>query len=184
MMEFVETSIEGVFIVRAEPSADDRGYFARTYCADEFSEKGLTGDFTQSNVSFNIRKSTLRGMHYQIAPYEECKLVRVTQGRIFDVALDLRRQSPTYLKWFGIELCASDLHSLYIPAGCAHGFQSLEDNSSVLYLMNSSYQASHARGVRWNDPSFNIQWPLSDPILSPRDAIWDDWRNPQRTIHD
>jgi dTDP-4-dehydrorhamnose 3,5-epimerase len=172
---FQDTPLAGVVVVEPELLEDERGAFARTFCADEFRARGLDPGVAQTNVSLNTRAGTLRGMHYQADPHGEAKLVRVTRGAIFDVAVDLRPDSPTRLGWFGTELTAEDHRALFIPAGCAHGFQSLRDDSEILYLMSVPYVAGAGRGVRWNDPTFSIRWP--DPpaggrIMSERDATY------------
>ena len=169
-MKLSETPITGAWLLEIEPVADERGFFARSLCVDTLAAHGLEGRMQQQSVSFNHRRGTLRGMHYQRSPYEEIKLVRVTQGRIYDVILDLRCDSPSYLRWYAVELSADSHRTLYIPKGVAHGFQALEDRSEVFYQMASAYVPDHSCGVRWNDPVFAIDWPLADPILSERDA--------------
>lgn len=169
-MKLIETSIEGAWLLEIEPIFDERGFFARSFCSDTLAAYGLHGQFVQQSVSFNLKRGTLRGMHYQSAPHEEIKLVRATQGCVFDVILDLRRESSSYLRWYAVELSATNRRSLYIPKGVAHGFQTLDDNSEMFYQMANAYEPGHSRGVRWNDPAFGIVWPLSDPILSERDA--------------
>lgn len=175
-MRFTETRIAGVFVIDVEPVEDDRGFFARTWCADEMRAKGLCDTVAQTSYSQNKRKGTLRGMHYQRDPYGEHKVVSCIRGRIWDVALDLRPLSPTYLQWVAEELTEHNHRSLYIPPGCAHGMQTLEDDTIVAYKITPSYVASHAAGVRWNDPAFGITWPMPDePILSPRDRAMPDF---------
>jgi dTDP-4-dehydrorhamnose 3,5-epimerase len=176
-MKFTALSVQGCYLIEIEALSDERGYFARTFCRDEFSAQGLNADLQQCSVSFNLRGGTLRGMHYQKPPHEEDKLVRCTAGSIFDVILDLRQQSQTYLRWAGVELSASNHKSVYIPAGCAHGFLTLEDNSEVSYQMTQAYCPESAAGVRWDDPAFGIKWPASNVIISDRDSgyeLWDD----------
>ncbi|WP_420100951.1 dTDP-4-dehydrorhamnose 3,5-epimerase [Bosea sp. (in: a-proteobacteria)] len=175
-MIFRSTPIPGAFVVDIEPRADDRGMFARTMCRDEFAKAGLPSDFVQMNISVNRRRNTLRGMHYQAEPHPEGKLVRCTRGAIFDAFVDLRPNSPTLGRWFGTELTQDNSRALYVPCGCAHGFQTLVDDSDVLYAMSESYHPDLARGVRWNDPAFAIRWPLSDPLMSERDASYPDFR--------
>ena len=170
------TDIPGAYLVELQPRQDERGFFARSWCAREFSERGLEERLAQCNISFNDRRGTLRGMHYQADPFPEAKLVRCTHGSIFDVVLDLRPGSPTYLAWRGFELTRTNRRALYVPAGCAHGFQSLEDETEVLYHMSEFFHPEQARGVRWNDPAFGIQWPLPQPILSARDAGYPDFQ--------
>ncbi len=168
-MVFIEMKLKGVFIVEPEKIEDERGFFARTWCHDEFEAHGLNPCLVQCNISFNRKAGTLRGMHYQVAPYAETKLVRCTLGAIYDVALDLRPASPTFKQWVSVELTAENRRGLYIPEGLAHGFQALVDNSEVFYQMSEFYHPECARGVRWDDPEFLIQWPITPPILSRRD---------------
>lgn len=174
-MIFRETALKGAFVIEPERKEDERGFFARTWCQREFEAKGLKASWVQSNMSGNYRKGTLRGMHYQIAPHEEIKLVRCTSGSLYDVIIDLRRHSPTYLKHIGVELSSSNLKMLYIPEGFAHGYQTLDDETEVLYLMTAFYAPESARGVRWNDPLFGIRWPEDDRIISERDQHYPDF---------
>lgn len=174
-LKLVETSIFGAWILDIEPVEDARGFFARTLCANMLEQHGLESKILQQSVSFNRSRGILRGLHYQSKPYEEVKMVRVTKGRIYDVILDLRCDSPSYLRWDAIELSADNHRTVYIPKGVAHGFQVLDNNSEVFYQMTESYVPSHACGVRWNDPVFSIDWPLSDPVLSERDACYPDF---------
>lgn len=169
-MIFTQTSLEGVWLVALERRGDERGYFARAYCADEFSKHGLPTSYPQCNLSFNARSNTLRGLHYQADPHPEGKLVRCARGAIFDVAVDLRVNSPTYLKWTGCELSAENGWAMFIGAGFAHGFQTLEDNSEVFYQMTKTFQPGFERGYRWDDPTLGIEWPLRSPTVSDRDA--------------
>jgi len=162
-------------VVELEAVADERGFFARTWCAEEFRLRGLNSNLAQCSLSSNAQRGTLRGMHYQSEPHAEAKLVGCCAGAVYDVVLDLRPESPTYLRWFGAELTASNHKMLYVPAGCAHGFQTLVDASEVFYQISQAYRAESARGVRWNDPRFGIEWPLRDPILSPRDRGFADY---------
>ncbi|TFH29982.1 MAG: dTDP-4-dehydrorhamnose 3,5-epimerase [Deltaproteobacteria bacterium] len=168
-MIFTELALRGAFLVDIEPREDDRGYFARSFCREEFFRHGLKVEVAQCNISFNRRKGTLRGMHYQIPPKAEAKLVRCTRGAVHDVIVDLRDDSPTFHRWVGVELSGGNSRSLYIPEGFAHGFQTLEDDSEVFYQMFASYSPDHACGVRWDDPALGIEWPLPDPIVSARD---------------
>jgi len=168
-MRFLPTKLSGVWIVELEPVEDDRGFFARSWCRREFERHGLNPQLVQCNISFNKRKGTLRGMHYQIAPHEEAKLVRCTRGAIFDAAVDLRRDSPTRKQWVGVELCAENRRALYIPEDCAHGFQTLTDDAEVFYQMSEDFHPESARGIRWNDAAVGIHWPMSNPIVSERD---------------
>jgi dTDP-4-dehydrorhamnose 3,5-epimerase len=175
-MIFTETPLAGAFVIDVEPAADERGIFARTFSRDEFEEYGLNPDVVQCNTSFNAKTGTLRGMHYQAAPHGECKLVRCTRGSIYDVIIDLRRDSPTYCGWFAVELTVDNRRALYIPEGLAHGFQTLEDASEVLYQMSERYAPSHARGVRWDDPAFGIRWPDAKRTMSEKDASYPYYR--------
>lgn len=164
-MKFTQTRLAGAYLIDMEPHADERGFFARTVCVNDFAEHGLNGQFVQQSVSFNARKGTLRGLHYQAAPHEEDKLVRVTRGAIYDVIVDIRPESPTFGQWFGVELTADNRLQLYIPKGFAHGFQTLEDNTEVLYAMTVPFQAGMARGIRWDDPALAIKWPPPTPVV-------------------
>jgi dTDP-4-dehydrorhamnose 3,5-epimerase len=175
-MRFSETALAGVFQIELERHPDERGFFARTWCEKEFAGKGLNPRLVQCSISFNARKGTLRGVHYQAKPYPECKLVRCTRGSLYDVALDLRLNSPTYLRWIGAELTAENHRALYIPEGCAHGFLTLEDNTEALYQMSEFYYAEAARGVRWNDPAFSIEWPFEPQVISERDSAYPDFK--------
>lgn len=175
-MKFTETRVKGVFVVELEVLEDERGFFARSWCEREFREHGLDPALAQCNISFNKVAGTLRGMHYQVAPHAEAKLVRCTQGAIYDVVVDLRPESPTYCGWVAMELTARNRRMLFIPTGCAHGFQTLVDESEVFYQMSVAYHAASARGVRWNDPAFAVSWPRANPVLSERDAAYPDFR--------
>jgi dTDP-4-dehydrorhamnose 3,5-epimerase len=175
-MHFTAAPLAGLVVVDIAAMHDDRGYFARTFCAEEFAASGLPTVFPQCNISFNAARGTLRGMHWQADPFPEGKLVRCSRGGILDVAVDLRPDSPTFCQWFGVELTARNARALYIPAGFAHGFQTLEDASEIFYQMTESYRHGLARGVRWNDPRFGIDWPIPDPILSPRDAEYPNYQ--------
>jgi len=173
---FVETKLPGVYIIEVEKMEDERGFFARTFCQHEFEAHGLNPRLAQCSVSFNRRKGTLRGLHYQIAPHEEAKLVRCTMGAIYDVAVDLRRDSPTFKQWVAVELTVDNGRMFYIPAGFAHGFQTLVDNAEVYYQISEFHHPEFARGVRWNDPAFGVQWPLRvGLILSERDRSYADY---------
>lgn len=179
-MEFRETRIAGAVVVELDPITDERGAFARSFCRREFAAHGLRTDVAQCNVSYNRRRGTLRGMHLQVPPRSEAKLVRCTRGRLYDVVLDLRPDSTTYCEWFGIELGGDpgNRHMLYVPEGCAHGFQTLEDDTDVFYVMFGEYSAEHARGARWDDAAFGIRWPLPDPIVSERDRSFPPLQRP------
>ncbi|HKS82819.1 MAG TPA: dTDP-4-dehydrorhamnose 3,5-epimerase [Candidatus Acidoferrales bacterium] len=175
-MKFLPTEIPGVYIIEPELIADERGFFARTFCAKEFAARGFAAHMAQCSISFNRRKGTLRGMHYQAAPHEEARLVRCTRGAIFDVVLDLRERSAAFGRWAGFELTAENRRTIYIPEGMAHGFQTLADETEVHYQMSAAYEEASARGVRWNDPAFAIRWPMANPILSERDARHASWK--------
>jgi len=168
-MIFTETKIKGAFIIEPELLTDERGFFARSFCKEEFQKYGLETDIVQCNISYNKKKGTLRGMHYQVPPFEEAKIVSCTQGSIYDVIVDLRRGSQTYRQWYAEKLCADSYRALYIPKGCAHGFQTLEDNCIVYYQMGEYYHPECARGMQWNDPSIGIVWPVPAMIISEKD---------------
>jgi len=173
---FVETFLKGAFVIDLEKREDDRGFFARAFCQREFAEHGLEVQVAQCNISFNERKGTLRGMHYQVSPFEEAKLVRCTRGSIYDVIIDLRGDSRTFGRPFGVELTARNRRMVYIPREFAHGFQTLEHDTEVFYQMSQYYSAEHSRGVRWNDPAFGIEWPPDERIISERDQQYSDFR--------
>ena len=175
VMKFFETKIPGVFEIRPELIKDNRGFFARCWCQEEFASHGLDSRLAQCNISGSLRKGTLRGMHYQTAPFAETKLVRCTRGAIFDVALDLRPDSPSYKRWTAAILTAENHHMFYIPEGCAHGFLTVEDDSEVFYQMSQFYHPEAARGVRWDDPAFGIDWPEKVEVISTRDASYPDF---------
>ena len=174
-MIFEPLSIEGAWRVRLTPSLDERGFFARTFCGDEFAAAGLPSLFEQSSLSRNTHRGTLRGMHFQPAPYAEAKFVRCVRGAVFDVLIDLREGSPTQGRWVGEYLDAENGTALYAAPGLAHGFQTLEDNSDVLYQITPAFRPGHGAGVRWNDPAFGVEWPIANPIISERDAGYSDW---------
>ncbi|MFC5528935.1 dTDP-4-dehydrorhamnose 3,5-epimerase [Cohnella yongneupensis] len=171
-MKFEELSIRGAYLIELQPIQDERGFFARSYCNKEFKENGLNPQIVQCNVSYNFHKGTIRGMHYQADPYEETKLVRCIRGAIYDVIIDLRADSESYLQWAAVELTGDLRKMLYIPAGVAHGFQTLQDDTEVFYQMGNYYEPSAARGVRWDDPAFNIKWPLRCTNISEKDAAY------------
>ncbi len=175
-MIFRETELKGVYIIETEPIQDERGLFSRVWCQREFEAHGLKVVWVQGNVSSNYRAGTLRGLHYQTAPHGEIKLVRCTSGSLYDVIVDLRPESPTYLKYLGIELSSREGKMLFIPEGLAHGFQTMEDHTEVSYLMSAFYEPDYARGVRWNDPTFDIRWPLAVRVISSRDQSYSDYR--------
>lgn len=177
-MRFIESALPGAYVVEPERRADARGFFARTWCAREFAEHGLEANVVQCSVSFNERAGTLRGMHYQAIPHEEVKLVRCTRGSVLDVILDLRPHSPTFRRWVGVELSAENGFALYVPRGVAHGFQTLVEHTEVFYQMSQEYRPEAARGVRWDDAAFGIEWPLANPVLSERDRTLPDFVAP------
>jgi dTDP-4-dehydrorhamnose 3,5-epimerase len=164
-MLFIETKLKGAFIIDIAPRQDERGFFARSWCADEFVKHGLNPRLAQCNISFNKKRGTLRGMHYQAEPFPEAKLVRCTMGAMYDVMIDLRQNSPTFKQWLAVELTAQNRRALYIPEGFAHGFQTLEDDTEVFYQMSEFYHPECARGVRWDDPAFGILWRERGEII-------------------
>jgi len=172
---FKPTNFRGAYVIEPERRADFRGYLARTYCEKEFAALGLETHIAQCSVSFNQRKGTLRGIHYQVAPFEEVKVVRCIRGAIYDVIIDLRPSSSTFKKHFAVELDERNGNALYVPAGFAHGFQTLAENSEVFYQMSQYYSESHARGVRWNDPAFAIPWPEDARTILERDENYTDF---------
>ncbi len=174
-MIFQDTIVQGVCQIEIERKVDERGFFARTWCQQEFEKHGLNSKLVQCSLSFNTRKGTLRGMHYQAGPHAEAKLVRCTRGAIYDVVIDLRPESDTYQKWIGVELAAERQNMIYAPQGCAHGFLTLEDETEVFYQMSQAYCAEAARGVRWNDPTFQIRWPEPVQVISERDRTYMDF---------
>ena len=174
-MKFVETRVPGVMVVESEPLEDERGSFARAFCDEEYREAGFPVRIVQCNTSFNRARGTLRGLHYQVAPAAETKVVRCTRGRVFDVAVDLRPESPTFCTWTGAELAPEDHRAHLIPEGCAHGFITLAAESEVFYLTGSPHSPEHARGVRWDDPAFAVEWPLRPSVISARDAGFADF---------
>ncbi len=174
-MIFRETDLPGAYIVEQEKQRDERGFFSRIYCSREFKAQGLSAAFVQCNTSFNARKGTLRGMHYQAAPYEEAKLVRCTMGAIYDVIVDLRADSRTFKQWISVELNDGEGTMLYIPGGFAHGFLTLADNTEVFYQMSEFYMPLYTKGVRWSDPAFDIKWPIEVQMISEKDRTYPDF---------
>lgn len=171
-MKFIETPLAGAYVVELEKREDERGFFARAFCVDEFAAHGLNTTVKQSNLSGSAQKGTTRGLHYQVAPMGEVKFIRCIKGAVFDVLVDMRPESSTYLKWFGLELSAQNQRAIYIPEGFAHGHQTLEDDSQIMYLTSQVYSPEHERGVRWNDPKVNVQWPLAPTVVSDKDQSW------------
>jgi len=168
-VKFTETPLVGAFIVEIEPRPDERGFFARTACVDEFSAAGLNGEFVQQSISWNPHRGTLRGLHFQVTPGDEDKLVRVTRGAVFDVIVDLRAASLTRGQWFSAELSADNRRQVYVPRGFAHGFQTLTADTEVFYEMTGRFAPDTARGIRWNDPDIAIDWPPADRLIGTRD---------------
>ena len=171
-MIFKETVFQGAYLIELEKNSDERGFFARSFCKKEFQQHGISFNIAQSNISFNKNKGILRGMHYQISPHEEEKLVSCPRGAIYDVFIDLRLNSSTYCKWLAVELSAQNYRSLYIPKGFAHGFQALSDDTVVLYQMSEFYHPESARGIRWDDPLFLIEWPSNNQVISVKDRAY------------
>lgn len=175
-MKFLATGIEGAHLIELEPHADERGFFARSWSHEEFQSRGLNTDLSECSVSFNRLRGTLRGMHYQVAPHEEAKLVMCVRGLVYDVIVDLRKDSSTHLKWFATELSLENGRLLYIPEGVANGFLTLEDASYIHYQIAGSYAPEAARGARWNDPLLDIAWPEPPTVISERDCGFEDYR--------
>jgi dTDP-4-dehydrorhamnose 3,5-epimerase len=175
-MKLIRLPLSGAYLIELDLVRDERGFFARTWCAEEFQQLGLKSKLAQCSISSNKSRGTLRGMHFQAEPYAETKLIRCSSGAIYDVIVDLRPHSPTYCKWFAAELTSANHKMLYVPEGFAHGFQTLVDNTELFYQISETYQAEYARGVRWNDPIFGIEWPISNPIISARDSAYADHR--------
>ena len=179
-MIFEETRLPGAYIIQLEPIRDNRGFFSRVFCQREFEALDLTTEFVQANMTYSMEKGTLRGLHYQIRPHKEVKLVHCPQGAIYDVILDMRPDSPTYLEWVSVELTAENRKMLYIPGEFAHGYQTLADDTEVFYQVAQFYAPDFERGIRWDDPTFQIEWPeTSRPILSEKDKAWPDFQPDQ-----
>ena len=174
-MKFIDVPVAGAYVIEIQPIVDERGFFARTWCAQEFRRRGLNPNLVQCSISFNRRRGTLRGMHYQDQPHPEAKLVRCSSGAIYDVIVDLRPTSRTYCQWFAVELTGEDHKMIFVPEGFAHGFQTLADNTEVFYQISESYRPEWARGVRWNDPRFGIKWPIREMVISQRDRDFPDY---------
>jgi dTDP-4-dehydrorhamnose 3,5-epimerase len=173
-MIFIPTPLTGAYVIELEKREDERGFFARSWCETEFAVHGLDTKIVQCNTSFNRRKGTLRGMHFQLPPFSETKLVRCVRGSLYDVIIDVRPGSSTFLRWIAVELTADNRKTLYVPKGFAHGFQTLEDNTEIYYQMSERYAPEYGRGVRWNDPLFTIAWPNADRIISKNDQEYKD----------
>ena len=175
-MKFSETNLKGAFIIEPEKIEDHRGFFARMWCKNEFEAHGLKPNFVQINLSFNKYRGIIRGLHYQTTPYEEAKLFRCTRGAMHDVIIDLRPESPTYLEWAGFELTAENRKMLYVPENFANGYQALSENTEVFYLVSQFYSPNSEKGIRYNDPAFNIEWPEKDDLMiSEKDSSWPDY---------
>jgi dTDP-4-dehydrorhamnose 3,5-epimerase len=174
-LKFTKTELKGAYIIELNKIEDKRGFFARSWCKKEFEEHGLNSNAAQTNVSYNLRKGTLRGMHFQDEPYAETKLVRCTRGAIYDVIIDLRPDSVTYKKWLGVELSADNGKMLYVPENFAHGFQTLKDDTEVTYQVTQYYTPGYEKGIRWNDPAFRIDWPVTVAVISEKDENWQDY---------
>lgn len=175
-MKISPLDISGAALVEIEPFGDERGFFARSFCRQEFSDAELDLNIVQSNLSQNVAKGTLRGMHYQAAPKPDPKLVSCIQGAIFDVVVDIRKGSKTFCRWYGVELSAQNRKALFVPPGCAHGFLTLSDDTVVHYQMGEEFIPDLARGVRWNDPAFAIDWPMEPKVIAERDATYPDFQ--------
>ena len=169
-MKFTETKLKGAFIIELDKHLDDRGFFARSFCKNEFSQLGLNNDIVQINNSLSKHKGTLRGLHYQVFPKQEDKIIRCIKGAIYDVVIDLRSESETFLEWFGLELSEVNRKALFVPKGFAHGYLTLTDNSELFYISTEYYSAESEKGVRWDDPKFNIEWPIDITEISEKDA--------------
>ena len=174
-MQFIPTALADAYVIEPDRLEDERGFFARTWCQQEFTQHGLDANLVQCNLSFNKKKGTLRGIHLQLPPFAETKLVRCTQGAIYDVIVDLRPHSTTYLKWTAVKLTAENRQTLYVPKGFGHGFQTLADNTEVIYHMSEFYHPDAARGIRWDDPVFNINWTQPVSVISDRDRTYPDY---------
>ena len=181
-MIFTEATLAGAYIIEPERREDERGFFARTWCQREFEAHGLNPSLAQCNISYNKVKGTLRGMHFQAPPYQEVKLIRCTMGAIYDVIIDLRPESPTFVNHFGVTLTPQGRNMLYIPEGFAHGFLTLADDTEVFYQMSEFYAPNYGRGVRWNDPAFGIKWPAEVTVISERDANYPDFTSLEEVV--
>lgn len=181
-MIFTETALEGAFIVDPQLLEDARGFFARTWCQREFALRGLNPRLVQCSISYSARSGTLRGLHYQIKPFEEAKLVRCIAGAIYDVIIDLRPGSSSYMQWLAVELTAGSRRMIYVPEGCAHGFQTLRNDTEVLYQMSEFHEPGCARGIRWDDPAFGVDWPAADRIISEQDRGYPDFASGKESV--
>ena len=179
-MRFTDTPVDGAYVIDVDRIGDSRGYFGRLWCANELAAKGLNPNIAQVNIGFSEQAGTLRGLHFQKSPHEEVKIVRCTRGSVFDVVVDLRPDSPTFKRWYGIELNPDNASMLYVPEGCATGYITLEKNSEIYYLTSDFYAPDAAFGVRYDDPAFDIQWPMAPTVLSDNDTSWPDFDSQER----
>lgn len=175
-MKFTETKLAGAYIIDLNKLEDERGFFARTFCTQELDDHNLISDVKQANMSWNEKSGTMRGMHYQVDPFQETKLVRCTRGALYDVIIDLRKDSPTYREWIGVELTADNRTALFVPRDFAHGFVTLEDDTDAFYMVSQSYVPDSEAGIRWDDPQFGIEWPITPSVISEKDANWEDYK--------
>jgi dTDP-4-dehydrorhamnose 3,5-epimerase len=175
-MIYNETNVKGSYVIEPDRFDDERGFFSKIWDHKEFAQRGLSTDFAQFNLAYNHKAGTLRGMHFQAAPNEEVKLVRCTRGSVYDVIIDLRPASPTYLRWAGVELTQDNYRTFYVPKGCAHGYITLVDNAEVTYNVSAAYAPTSASGVRWSDPAFGIKWPMQPTVVNPRDNTYPDFK--------
>lgn len=174
-MKFNQTPLSGAYLIEIEPHEDERGYFARTWCREEFLKHQLNTTIAQCSISYNRKKGTLRGVHYQVKPFEEAKVVACINGAIYDLIVDLRPASETFQRWFAVELSAEKKNMLYVPEGFAHGFQTLEDDCEIFYQISEEHQPEYARGIRFDDPAFGFQWPIGERLISERDRTFPDF---------
>lgn len=174
-MKFIETELRGAFIVETEKISDDRGFFARIWCKNEYERHGLESNILQSNVGFSVHRGTLRGLHFQLPPYDEVKIIRCTRGKVFDVIVDLRAESPTFKRWVGVELTQDNFRMLYVPKGFAQGYLTMDMNTEIYYHTSQFYAPGHAKGVRYNDSAFKIDWPGDIKVISAADRNWPDF---------
>lgn len=175
-MTFTSASIEGSYIIDPELHGDERGFFARIFCAREFASRGLASDLVQTNMSYSAERGTMRGLHYQEAPHQEAKLIRCTRGAVFDVVVDVRPESTTFMEWMGVELTAKNRRMVYVPEGCAHGMLTLVADTEVFYPVSDFYSPDVEQGIRYDDPAFNIDWPIDVRVISSKDRTWPDFQ--------
>jgi dTDP-4-dehydrorhamnose 3,5-epimerase len=182
LMLFRETEVAGAFVIEVEPIKDERGFFGRVWCRSELAKRGLSNAIEQINTAVSVQKGTLRGIHYQLAPHAEVKIIQCTRGRVYDVAVDLRPESPTFRRWAAVELSGHNYRTFYIPEGCAHGYLTLEDDVVLTYSTSAAYAAQHARGIRFDDPAFGIQWPETVQMISAADRRWPDFTETRASL--